>query len=52
MVIPRVRENEVLSVAETIEEAEQRIRDLVASGKSLKEAREKMRYHRLQSKEK
>ncbi|HEY5566402.1 MAG TPA: RraA family protein [Gammaproteobacteria bacterium] len=52
VVIPRVRENEVLSVAETIEEAEQRIRDLVASGKSLKEAREKMRYHRLQSKEK
>ena len=52
VVIPRVRENEVLSVAETIEEAEQRIRNLVASGKSLKEAREKMRYHRLQSKEK
>ena len=52
VVIPRVRENEVLSVAETIEEAEQRIRNLVASGKSLKEAREQMRYHRLQSKEK
>jgi len=52
VVIPRAREDEVLSVAETIEEAEQRIRDLVASGKSLKEAREKMRYHRLQSKEK
>lgn len=52
VVIPRAREDEVLSVAETIEEAEQRIRDLVASGKSLKEAREQMRYHRLQSKEK
>ena len=52
VVIPRAREDEVLSVAETIEEAEQRIRNLVASGKSLKEAREKMRYHRLQSKEK
>jgi 4-hydroxy-4-methyl-2-oxoglutarate aldolase len=50
--IPRAREDEVLSVAEAIEEAEQRIRDLVASGKSLKEAREQMRYHRLQSKEK
>jgi regulator of RNase E activity RraA len=52
VVIPRAREDEVLSVAETIEEAEQRIRNLVASGKSLKEAREQMRYHRLQSKEK
>jgi regulator of RNase E activity RraA len=52
VVIPGAREDEVLSVAEAIEEAEQRIRDSVASGKSLKEAREQMRYHRLQSKEK
>jgi regulator of RNase E activity RraA len=52
VVIPRAREDEVLTVAEEIETAEQRIRDLVASGKSLKEARAQLRYHKLQTREK
>lgn len=50
VVIPRAREEQVLQVAEHIEASEQRIRDLVASGLSLREAREQMQYHKLQSK--
>jgi len=52
VVIPRAREDEILAIAEEIETAEQRIRDLVASGKTLKEARVQQRYHNLQSREK
>jgi 4-hydroxy-4-methyl-2-oxoglutarate aldolase len=48
--IPRSREDEVLGVAEHIERAEQEIRDLVATGMSLKEARERLQYHKLQTK--
>jgi regulator of RNase E activity RraA len=50
VVIPRSREAEVLEIAEHIEVSEQRIRDLVESGLTLREAREKLQYHKLQSK--
>lgn len=46
--IPRSREDEVLSIAEQIGEAEARIRESIESGKSLREAREAMQYHKLQ----
>lgn len=49
VVVPRARENDVLAIAEQIENAEQRIRELVMSGKSLEEARKQMRYHKLQT---
>ena len=49
VVIPHSREAEVLSIAESINEVEERIRALVESGMSLKDAREKMGYHKLQS---
>jgi 4-hydroxy-4-methyl-2-oxoglutarate aldolase len=48
--IPRAREDEVLAIAERIETAEQQIRDLVATGMSLKAARERLQYHKLQTK--
>jgi 4-hydroxy-4-methyl-2-oxoglutarate aldolase len=51
VVMPRSREDEVLEVAERISHAEQRIREHIASGKTLKEAREMMQYHKLQSRE-
>ena len=50
VVIPRSREEQVLEVAEHIEASEQQIRDLVKSGLSLREARQKLQYHKLQSK--
>src|SRR5689334_2376998 len=40
----------VLEIAEHIEASEQKIRELVDSGLSLREAREKLQYHKLQSK--
>jgi len=49
VVIPQTREDDVLDIAEHIDQAEQRIRELIASGKSLKEARELLRYHNLQT---
>ncbi len=49
IVVPREREDELLDVAEEIEAAEQRIRDAVASGKRLDEARRDQKYHALQS---
>jgi regulator of RNase E activity RraA len=49
VVIPRDRESEVLDVAERIEQAESKIRELIASGKRLDEAREQLQYHKLQS---
>jgi 4-hydroxy-4-methyl-2-oxoglutarate aldolase len=49
VVIPRAREDEVLVIAEQIEAAEQQIRALVASGIPLKEARDRLKYHKLQS---
>jgi regulator of RNase E activity RraA len=51
VVIPRAREADVLAIAEEIEEAERRIRALVLAGKSLKEARAQMRYHKLQARD-
>lgn len=51
VVIPRSRENQVLDIAESISSAEQRIREFIAGGKTLKEARELMQYHKLQRKE-
>ncbi|HEX7081265.1 MAG TPA: RraA family protein [Gammaproteobacteria bacterium] len=49
VVIPRSRENEVLDIAEAIDAAEARIRELLASGKRLDEARKLLGYHRLQT---
>ena len=47
--IPRSREAEVLKTAETINEAEERILSLLKEGRRLDEARERLRYHRLQT---
>jgi len=51
VVIPQSREDQVLDSAEAIDRAEARIRDLIESGKSLKEAREHLQYHKLQSRD-
>lgn len=51
IIIPAAREDEVLEVAEQIDKAEVQIRDAIASGMRLDEARKKMKYHTLQSKE-
>ncbi len=48
IVIPAERENEVLDTAEAIEAAEQRIRDAIAGGMRLDEARKAQQYHLLQ----
>lgn len=50
VVIPREKALEILEVAMDIEKAENLIEDAVRKGLSLKEAREKYRYHSLQSK--
>jgi 4-hydroxy-4-methyl-2-oxoglutarate aldolase len=50
IVIPRDREDEVLHAAETIDAAEMQIRDAIASGKRLDEARQEQNYHLLQRK--
>jgi 4-hydroxy-4-methyl-2-oxoglutarate aldolase len=47
--IPKAREDELLDIAEDIQVAEAKIREAIESGKTLKEAREMMRYHSLQS---
>lgn len=49
VVIPREREEEVLSVAEAIDAAEGRIRAAVKGGMRLDEARRQQGYHTLQS---
>ena len=49
VVIPKARESEVLEIAEAIERAEEQIRELLASGKRLDEARKLLRYHHLQT---
>lgn len=46
--IPKEREEEVLAAAEAIDAAENRIREAVASGKRLDEARRDQSYHLLQ----
>lgn len=47
--IPKEHEDNVLTSAEEIQEAEDAIRAAVRSGMSLREAREKHRYHQLQT---
>jgi hypothetical protein len=51
IVIPKEHEEEVLKVAEAIEEAEERIRQAVRGGMRLDEARKQMKYHQLQTRE-
>jgi 4-hydroxy-4-methyl-2-oxoglutarate aldolase len=50
VVIPQEREDEVLATAETIHAAEMRIRDAIAAGKRLNQARSEQAYHLLQRK--
>lgn len=51
IVIPREREDEVLAAAEAIDAAETRIRDAIAGGLRLDEARRQQQYHLLQRRE-
>ena len=51
IVIPRVREAEILAAAIEIEAAEERIRDEIMTGTRLDEARVKFRYHALQTRQ-
>ena len=51
VVIPQDREDEVLNTAEEIDAAEGRIRDAIASGMRLDEARKQQQYHLLQRRE-
>jgi regulator of RNase E activity RraA len=51
VVVPRHRAREVASLAAKIEESESGIRDLIAKGATIAEAREKLQYHTLQRKE-
>lgn len=51
IVIPQDREAEVLGTAEEIDAAEMRIRDAIASGLRLDEARKQQHYHLLQRRE-
>ena len=48
IVIPQAREAEVLEIAEAIDTAEMRIRDAIAGGLRLDEARRQQHYHLLQ----
>jgi regulator of RNase E activity RraA len=49
VVIPRDREDELLAAAEAIDAAEQQIREAVAGGMRLDEARSALKYHSLQT---
>lgn len=49
VVVPRARAREVAETARKIEEAESRIRELIASGKTLGQARAELGYHKLQT---
>jgi regulator of RNase E activity RraA len=51
IVIPHDREGEVLDAAEAIDAAETRIRDAIAAGMRLDEARRQQHYHLLQRRE-
>lgn len=51
VVIPREFEDQVLAAAEQIQQAEDAIRASVRAGMGLREAREKHRYHHLQTRE-
>ena len=50
--IPKEREDEVLAVAEQIDNAENQIRKYLEEGKTIAEARSEMKYHSLQTPEK
>jgi regulator of RNase E activity RraA len=49
VVLPKVRENELLDVAEHISRQERELRDAIRGGMRMDEARRKYRYHDLQS---
>lgn len=51
VIVPRGRAREVAETARRIEEVESRIREQIAQGKTLGEARAALGYHRLQTKE-
>lgn len=51
VIVPRGRAREVAETARKIEEVESRIREQIAQGKSLGEARAALGYHKLQTKE-
>ena len=51
VIVPRGRAREVAATARKIEEIESRIRDQIAQGKTLGEARAALGYHKLQTKE-
>lgn len=51
VVIPRSKEEEVIGIAEMIDQKEQEIIELVKSGHTLKDAREMTGYHHLQAKQ-
>jgi 4-hydroxy-4-methyl-2-oxoglutarate aldolase len=51
IVIPKEHEDRVLEVAETIEAAEDRIREAVRGGMRLDDARKQFKYHQLQTRE-
>jgi regulator of RNase E activity RraA len=50
VVIPQLRENDVLTAAEEIDAVEEKIRKAVMGGMTLSEARKQFRYHQLQTK--
>lgn len=52
VVLPKEREEEILALAETIQTAEDKIREMVAGGMPLKQARLEMQYHSLQTRSK
>lgn len=49
-VVPRLRAREVAALAKQIEDVEQRIRDMLSTGATIAEARERLSYHTLQRK--
>lgn len=51
VIVPRARAREVAEAARRIEEIESRIREQIAQGKTLGEARAALGYHKLQTKE-
>jgi len=51
VVVPRAREGEVIALAKSIDEAEEKIRAAVEGGMRLDEARKQFKYFKLQSKD-
>lgn len=51
VIVPRQRAPEVAEVAHSIEKSEATIRDLIANGSIIAEAREELDYHSLQRRE-